>query len=86
MVLVGHSQGTFVLRQLIREEIDPRRAMRRKLVSALLLGGNVLVKKGSDRGGDFEQVRACRAPRQLGCVIAFSGFNAPVPANAAVRA
>ena len=82
VVLVGHSQGTFVLRRLIREEIDPRRAMRRKLVSALLLGGNVLVKKGSDRGGDFEKVRACRAPRQLGCVVAFSGFGAPVPADA----
>jgi hypothetical protein len=82
VVFVGHSQGTFVLRRLIREEIDPRRAMRRKLVSALLLGGNVLVKKGSDRGGDFTRVRACRAPRQLGCVVAFSGFNAPVPANA----
>jgi hypothetical protein len=82
VVLVSHSQGTFVLRRLIREEIDPRRAMRRKLVSALLLGGNVLVKKGGDRGGDFERIRACRAPRQLGCVVAFSGFNAPVPANA----
>ena len=82
VVLVSHSQGTFVLRQLIREEIDPRRAMRRKLVSALLLGGNVLGKKGSDRGGDFTRVRACRAPRQLGCVVAFSGFNDPVPADA----
>jgi hypothetical protein len=82
VVLVSHSQGTFVLRRLIREEIDPRRAMRRKLVSALLLGGNVLVKKGGDRGGDFQRIRACRAPRQVGCVVAFSGFNAPVPPNA----
>jgi hypothetical protein len=82
VVLVSHSQGTFVLRRLIGEEIDPRRAMRRKLVSALLLGGNVLVKKGGDRGGDFQRIRACRAPRQVGCVVAFSGFNAPVPPNA----
>jgi Protein of unknown function (DUF3089) len=82
VVLVSHSQGTFVLRRLIREEIDPRRAMRRKLVSALLLGGNVLVKTGSDRGGDFERIRACRAPRQVGCVVAFSSFNGPVPADA----
>ncbi len=82
VVFVSHSQGTFVLRRLIREEIDPKPAMRKRLVSAILLGGNVNVKKGSDRGGDFKRLRACRAARQTGCVIAFSGFNAPVPANA----
>ena len=82
VVLIGHSQGTFVLRRLIREEIDPRRAMRRKVVSALLLGGNVTVRKGSDRGGDFKRIRACRSPRQTGCVVAFSGFGETPPAEA----
>jgi len=82
VVLIGHSQGTFVLRRLISEEIDPKRSARRRLVSAILLGGNVTVKKGDDTGGDFERVRACRAPRQLGCVVAFSGFNETPPANA----
>jgi Protein of unknown function (DUF3089) len=82
VVLIGHSQGTFVLRRLIREEIDPSLSERRRLVSAVLLGGNVTVKRGSARGGDFRHLRACRRPRQVGCVIAFSTFNAPVPANA----
>ena len=82
VVLIGHSQGTFVLRRLIREEIDPKASERRRLVSAVLLGGNVTVKAGSDRGGDFKQVRACRRARQTGCVVAFSTFNAPVPDNA----
>ena len=81
-MLIGHSQGTFILRRLVAEEIDPRRAMRRKLVSALLLGGNVTVRAGEDAGGDFRRIRACRSPRQLGCVVAFSTFNAPVPAEA----
>ena len=81
VVLLGHSQGTFVLRRLIREEIDPKPAMRKRLVSAILLGGNVNVKKGGDRGGDFKKVRACRSRRQTGCVLAFSGFDGPVPAN-----
>jgi hypothetical protein len=79
VVLIGHSQGTFVLRRLIAEEIDPTASARRRLVSAILLGGNVTVRKGSDRGGDFQHVRACRRPRQIGCVVAFSTFNAPVP-------
>src|SRR5918994_173116 len=48
------------LRRLIREEIDPKASARRRLVSAVLLGGNVTVRKGSDRGGDFKRVRACR--------------------------
>ncbi|MEK6251450.1 MAG: DUF3089 domain-containing protein [Actinomycetota bacterium] len=82
VVLIGHSQGTFVLRQLIRQEIDPNPAERRKLVSAILLGGNVTVKQGQDVGGDFQNIPACRSEGQIGCVVAFSTFNAPVPANA----
>src|SRR5579884_2090659 len=42
-VLIGHSQGSFVLRQLIARQVEPRPAVRRRLVSAILLGGNVLV-------------------------------------------
>jgi hypothetical protein len=82
VVLIGHSQGAFVLRQLIAERIDPNPALRRRLVSALLLGGNVAVKRGRVAGGDFDNVRACRSPDQLHCVVAFSAFNGPVPANA----
>ena len=42
VVLIGHSQGTFRLRELIRKEIDDRPRVRRKVVSAILLGGNVV--------------------------------------------
>lgn len=79
VVLIGHSQGSYVLRKLIAEEIDRKPAARERLVSALLLGGNVTVRKGRDVGGDFAHVRACRASRQLGCVIAFSTYNATPP-------
>jgi hypothetical protein len=82
VVLMGHSQGSFMLRPLIKREIDRRPKVRRRLISAVLLGGNVLVKKGRDAGGDFRNVPACRAPRQVGCVIAFSTFGAAVPATA----
>ena len=61
--------------------MDGKPAVRKRLVSALLLGGNVTVKKGSDRGGDFKHIRACRSRRQLECVIAFSTFNDTPPAN-----
>src|SRR4051812_47135747 len=52
-VLIGHSQGTTMLRQLIRTEVDPRPKLRRRLVSAILPGGNVTVRKGASAGGDF---------------------------------
>jgi hypothetical protein len=78
-VLIGHSQGSFMLRQLIAHQIDKRPAVRRRLISAILLGGNVLVKRGTDIGGDFKHIPACHSPTQLGCVIAFSSFDQPVP-------
>jgi hypothetical protein len=80
-VLIGHSQGSRMLRRLIREEIDPRRALRRRLVSAIIPGANVKVPVGKDVGGDFAHVRACRAPRQLHCVMAWSTFADPPPAK-----
>jgi hypothetical protein len=82
IVFVGHSQGTFVLRQLIAKEVDAKPAVRKRMVSALLLGGNVLVKKGKTVGGDFQHIKACTSATQLGCVVAFSTFNATAPANA----
>jgi len=81
VVFIGHSQGASVLRRLVAEEIDPDRALRKKLVSALLLGSNVTVEKGKDRGGDFEHIPACRSRKQIGCVVAFETFNQPVPAD-----
>src|SRR3954447_4111162 len=78
-VLLGHSQGSFVLRQLIANEVDSKPAVRRRLVSALLLGGNVVVRKGQDAGGDFKNIPACRRPGQTGCVVAYSMFNKTPP-------
>jgi hypothetical protein len=81
VVLIGHSQGTYVLRQLIAEQVDPKPALRKRLVSAILLGGNVLVKKGKDSGGDFKHIPACHSQKQLGCAVAWSTFNEPVPSD-----
>jgi hypothetical protein len=82
VVLLGHSQGSFMLLQLIRDEIDRHRAMRRQLVSAMLLGGSVAVPKGRSVGGDFRHVPTCRTPRQIGCVVAYSAFDQPPPPDA----
>ena len=81
VVLIGHSQGTRMLRQLVRKEIDGAPAVRKRLIAGLLLGGNVTVRRGQPAGGDFQNVPACTRGNQLGCVIAFSTFNEPPPDN-----
>src|SRR5262249_45093426 len=81
VVLIGHSQGAGMLTELVREKIDPFKKVRAKLVSALLLGGNVTVPQGSDVGGAFNHVPGCRRAKQTGCVVAYSTFNQTPPDN-----
>jgi hypothetical protein len=80
-VLIGHSQGSFVLDQLIAKDVDSKPAVRRRLLSAILLGGNILVKRGTGVGGSFKHISACRSSSQLGCVIAYSAFDQTPPPN-----
>jgi hypothetical protein len=82
VVLIGHSQGASMLIALIRNEIDPNASVRHRMVSALLMGGNVTVPIGRDVGGDFAHVPACRSGQQTGCVVAYSSFATAPPADA----
>jgi hypothetical protein len=82
VVLIGHSQGTGMLSELLREEIERKRDQRELLVSALLLGGNVTVRKGEEAGGSFRRTPLCRSARGTGCVIAFSTFGETPPDDA----
>jgi len=79
-VLIGHSQGSSVLTELIRKEIDGT-PVQSRLVSALLLGlpRGVAVPQQKDVGGTFQRVPLCRGSFQTGCVIAYSSFRSTVP-------
>lgn len=83
VVLIGHSQGTAVLTELIHREIEgtPTQA---RIVSALLLGAaNVMqVPKGKDAGGTFAQMPLCTHDTQIGCVVSYSAFRATQPPSA----
>ncbi|HWW43587.1 MAG TPA: DUF3089 domain-containing protein, partial [Acidimicrobiia bacterium] len=81
VVFIGHSQGAALLITLLRNVIDPNPTLRRLVVSAVLLGGNVTVPAGQDVGGDFQHLPACRSATQTGCVIAYSSFDHTPPAN-----
>ena len=81
VVLVGHSQGSSVLTQLIQDEIDGK-PVQKKLVSAILMGTRLQVPAGKDVGGDLKSVPLCRASSQTGCVIAYASFRATAPPTA----
>ena len=78
VVLIGHSQGSGVLTQLIRNEIDGK-PVQSKLISALLLGTSLAVPKGKDVGGAFQHIPLCHSATQTGCVIAYASFRSTIP-------
>ncbi len=82
VVLIGHSQGSSVLTQLIKSEIDGK-PVQSRIISALLLGTSLPVPKGKDVGGAFQHVPLCHAANQTGCVVTYASFRAtmPPPAN-----
>jgi hypothetical protein len=84
VVLVGHSQGSGVLTQLIKNEIDGK-PIENQLISAILMGTNLQVPKGGDVGGAFKHIPVCRENSQIDCVIAFADFRANVPPPADSR-
>ncbi|WP_227838020.1 DUF3089 domain-containing protein [Nocardia aurantia] len=81
VVLIGHSQGSMMLRALIRHRIDGT-PQQRLLVSAIIPGADVLVAQGKTTGGDFASVPACTDGHQIGCVLAWSTFAGRPPADA----
>jgi hypothetical protein len=82
VVLIGHSQGSLVLTQLIKNEIDGK-PLQARIISALLLGTSLLVPRGKDVGGAFQHMALCHSAKQTGCVITYASFrsNSPPPAN-----
>lgn len=77
-VLLGHSQGAHELTRLLAERIEGDPELRPRLISALLIGGQVEVPVDEDVGGSFQTVPACRSTDQIGCVVAYNSF-AEVP-------
>ena len=78
VVLVGHSQGSFILAELIRQEIDGK-PIQSRLVSAMLLGATLMVPKGRDVGGTFKNIPLCKTAAQTGCLITFASFRSTIP-------
>jgi hypothetical protein len=77
-ILVGHSQGAFILTELLRQKIEGK-PIQKQLVAAYILGATFPVAKGQDNGGALKSIPLCRKPGQIGCVVNFSAFRSTVP-------
>ena len=77
-VLVGHSQGSFILEELIRKEIDGK-PVQSRMVSAILLGATIAVPRGKDIGGSYQNIPLCHSASQTGCVITYVSFRSTIP-------
>ena len=82
IVFIGHSQGAAMLIRLLRSQVDPSSALRARVVSAIILGGNVQVPVGRTVGGSFSHIPTCASASQTRCVIAYSTFGSTPPSDA----
>lgn len=74
-LLISHSQGTAMLTELISREVDRSSALRKRFVSAHLLGGAHI-----DAGGnEFRTISTCKGPQEVGCIIAYNTFYGDEP-------
>lgn len=78
-VILGHSQGTGMATALLQRRIDNDPALRGKLISAVLLGGQVATPANARKGGTFQNIPTCSAPGEVGCAIAYVSYSKEVP-------
>jgi hypothetical protein len=79
-VLIGHSQGSLMIQQLIAREIETNPAVAARMKLAIIPGFNLLVPEGKLVGGTFKKTPLCSSPGQTGCVVSWVSFrekNAP---------
>lgn len=78
VVLIGHSQGSRILLNLLKAEIDGQ-PVQKQMISALILGMNTPV----DAAGKYGSIPLCAKADQAGCIVTYVSFRAssPPPAN-----
>lgn len=79
--LIGHSQGSGMLKRLMKDVIDPDPVLRGQMVSALITGSSVSVPVGKAVGGDFQNIPVCTRANQANCIITFGTFGQKPPRN-----
>ena len=71
IVLAGHSQGSFILKRLLKEKVAAT-PLARRIVAAYVIGWVVDTARDLPAMG----LPACAAPQQTGCVISYLSYTA----------
>jgi hypothetical protein len=79
IILIGDSQGSAILIHLISARLDHQPSVLRRLLVAILVGGNLQVPAGQKVGATFTKVPLCTSGTQTGCAIAFSSYPSQPP-------
>lgn len=78
VILIGHSQGSGVLKTLLQNDIEGK-PVARQIIAAYLAGHNLLVPQGADVGGDLKSTPLCRSATQTGCALSWVTFRDTMP-------
>lgn len=79
LLILGHSQGTYMTTRLLQEVVEPDPVLRERLLAAFLLGGSFSVPFGAAVGGTLSTIPLCDSAEQLGCVVAYRTYAAELP-------
>lgn len=75
-VLMGHSQGSHILLELLQRRFDDNEGLRKRLISALTIGatGRLKVPPGETTGSMFENIPLCTHATDTGCIVAYDSI------------
>ena len=73
-VLIGHSQGSLMLQEIIKNEIEGK-PVARQMRLAILPGYNLYVPQGRRVGGTLKSTPVCASPNETGCVMTWVSFR-----------
>jgi hypothetical protein len=75
VVLIGHSEGSYLLAELVVRQIDPSTAVRSRLITAVLTGLDLPVSS-------VGTLAPCTSGEQLDCLIDYNAYSGRPPPNA----
>ncbi|MFL9841619.1 DUF3089 domain-containing protein [Sphingomonas sp. ST-64] len=84
VVLIGHSQGSRMISQLLEKEFDGKPDRMKQIISIMPIGFNLDVTAGQ-RTGTLKSIPTCASASDTGCVVTYVSFRSTVPPPAKTR-
>ena len=79
VVLIGHSEGSHELADILIQHVDRVPSVRKLLVSAIITGQDLVVYKHGF--GPLKTIGPCRSGTQTGCVVGYNAYSQTPPSD-----